>query len=132
MTHYKLVSGNACVNTRPKQSAKIIFKAKLSFKSRAKLHSLKQNSYESFICLCKLNIITNELLRQEKPTKNDGLFIVQLQNYQPEAHYAAKLENGADMNLQPDECDQFYRIWWSLLIYVNKQMKLFNDFSKPA
>ena len=19
------------------------------------------------------------------------------------------------MNLQPDECDQFYRIWWSLL-----------------
>ena len=32
------------------------------------------------------------------------------------------------MNLQPDECDQFYRIWWSLLIYVNKQMKLFNDF----
>jgi hypothetical protein len=32
------------------------------------------------------------------------------------------------MNLQPDECDQFYRIWWSLLSYVNKQMKLFNDF----
>ena len=33
------------------------------------------------------------------------------------------------MNLQPDECDQFYRIWWSLLIYVNKQLKLFNAFS---
>ena len=33
------------------------------------------------------------------------------------------------MNLQPNECDQFYRIWWSLLSYVNKQMKLFNDFS---
>ena len=60
--------------------------------------------------------------------KNYGHFIVQLQNYQPEAHYAAKLKNGADMNLKPDECDQFYRIWWSLLSYVNKQMKLFNDF----
>ena len=33
------------------------------------------------------------------------------------------------MNLQPDECDEFYRIWWSLLIYVNKQLKLFNAFS---
>jgi hypothetical protein len=44
----------------PQQSAKIIFKAKLSFKSRSKLHSLKQNFYESFICLCKLNIITSE------------------------------------------------------------------------
>ncbi|MEI6068094.1 MAG: hypothetical protein WCP96_12190 [Methylococcaceae bacterium] len=32
------------------------------------------------------------------------------------------------MNLQPDECVQFYRIWWSLLSYVNKQIKLFNDF----
>ena len=32
------------------------------------------------------------------------------------------------MNLQPDECDQFYRIWWSLLSYVNKQTKLLNDF----
>ena len=57
-----------------------------------------------------------------------GFFIVQLQNYQSEAHYAAKPKNGADMNLQPNECDQFYRIWWSLLSYVNKQMKLFNDF----
>ena len=28
-----------------------------------------------------------------------GVFIVKLQNYQPEAHYAAKLKNGADMNL---------------------------------
>ncbi len=32
------------------------------------------------------------------------------------------------MNLQPDECDQFYRIWWSLLSYVNNQMKLIDDF----
>ncbi|MGZ8947384.1 MAG: hypothetical protein ACXW1W_18420 [Methylococcaceae bacterium] len=32
------------------------------------------------------------------------------------------------MNLQPDECDQFYRIWWSLLSYANKQTKLLNDF----
>ena len=32
------------------------------------------------------------------------------------------------MNLQPNECDQFYRIWWSLLSYVNKQKKLINDF----
>ncbi len=36
------------------------------------------------------------------------------------------------MNLQPDECEQFYRIWWSLLSYVNKQMQLFSDFpSQP-
>ena len=33
------------------------------------------------------------------------------------------------MNLRPNECDQFYRIWWSLLNYVNNQMKLINDFS---
>ncbi len=32
------------------------------------------------------------------------------------------------MNLQPNECDQFYRIWWSLLSYVNNQTKLLNDF----
>ncbi len=32
------------------------------------------------------------------------------------------------MNLQPDECEQFYRIWWALLSYVNKEMKLFNYF----
>ena len=59
----------------------------------------------------------------EQPTKNFGLVIVQLQNYQPEAHYAAKLKNGADMNLQPDECDQFCCIWWSLLSYVNKGVR---------
>lgn len=36
------------------------------------------------------------------------------------------------MNLQPDECEQFYRIWWSLLSYVNKEMQLFSDFpSQP-
>lgn len=36
------------------------------------------------------------------------------------------------MNLQPDECEQFYRIWWALLSYVNKEMKLFSDFpSQP-
>ena len=35
------------------------------------------------------------------------------------------------MNLQPNECEQFYRIWWSLLSYVNKQMKLFDDFPSP-
>ena len=33
------------------------------------------------------------------------------------------------MNLQPNECDQFYRIWWSLLNYVNNQLNLINDFS---
>ena len=33
------------------------------------------------------------------------------------------------MNLRPNECDQFYRIWWSLLNYVNNQMNLINDFS---
>jgi hypothetical protein len=32
------------------------------------------------------------------------------------------------MNLQPDKCDQFYRIWWALLSYVNNQMKLIDDF----
>ncbi len=57
-----------------------------------------------------------------------GFFIVQLQNYQSEAHYAAKLKNRADMNLQPNECDQFYRIWCPLLSYVNNQAKLINEF----
>ena len=69
------------------------------------------------------------ILRTQKAYKRLWAFIVQLQNYPLEAYYVAKLENGAKMNLQPNECDQFYRIWWSLLSYVNKQKELFNDFT---
>lgn len=33
------------------------------------------------------------------------------------------------MVLQPHECEQFYRIWWSLLNYVNNEKQLISDFS---
>jgi len=45
-----------------------------------------------------------------------------------ETHHKPKIKIGVNMNLQPHECDQFYRIWWSLLSYVNNQMKLIDDF----
>ncbi|MGR8935909.1 MAG: hypothetical protein ACU837_16245 [Gammaproteobacteria bacterium] len=32
------------------------------------------------------------------------------------------------MNLSPTECEQFYRIWWPLLNYVNRQKNLVADF----
>jgi hypothetical protein len=32
------------------------------------------------------------------------------------------------MNLSPPECEQFYRIWWPLLKYVNQQQNLVADF----
>jgi hypothetical protein len=34
------------------------------------------------------------------------------------------------MNLSPDECERFYRIWWSLLSYVNGRTNLVADFPK--
>jgi hypothetical protein len=50
-----------------------------------------------------------------------------LEIYSLESHDESKLKNRKHMNLQPHESDQFYRIWWALLNYVNKQLKLINN-----
>ena len=36
------------------------------------------------------------------------------------------------MNLSPSEVELFYRVWFSLLLYTNRELQIFDDLKEPS